>query len=297
MRIESADVRRAIAWSLGRAQIRRAHLFEFHDLAWFPASARDALTDFMSWFAVTFRVFAPVVPILRDAVECAGAVRIIDLCSGAGGPAVAISRALEGLSGGVPMTLTDKYPNAVAFRRAVAVGGAAMSFVDTPVDATDVPSELRGFRTLFTSFHHFAPEAARQLLRDAVEKREGIGIFEYTERNLWLWAPSLALTPLFMLLAMPFVRPFRWSHIAWTLVPPFAAAAVWDGIASCLRTYTPDELLAMAQEVAGGSYMWKSAKVRAFGACRVTYLVGWPSDAAIRTGREETPGRRPGSPT
>ncbi len=31
--------------------MNRAHLFEFHDLEWFPATWRDLLTDFLSFFA------------------------------------------------------------------------------------------------------------------------------------------------------------------------------------------------------------------------------------------------------
>lgn len=126
--------------------------------------------------------------------------------------------------------------------------------------------------------HRFTTSIRRRraFLRNAVCNREGIGIFEYTERNLWVWGPALALAPLFMILAIPFVRPFKWSHLVWTwLVPLFTLTGVWDGIVSCMRTYTPEELLLMARD-AGDGYEWRAGRVRAFGACRVTYLVGWP---------------------
>ncbi len=45
-----------------------------------------------------------------------------------------------------------------------------------------VPRELKGFRTMFTSFHHFPPEEARAILQNAVDAGEGIGIFEITRR-------------------------------------------------------------------------------------------------------------------
>jgi hypothetical protein len=258
--------------------MQRAQLFEFHDLEWFPVAVRDVLTDFMSWFATSFRVFRPIVPILRDAVRCAGADRIVDLCSGSGGPSLAICRELSKTAGdALPITLTDKFPNLEGFRRAAAASKSALTYLERPVDATAVPDELHGFRTLYTSFHHFAPPAARAILRDAVRKREGIGIFEYTERNFWIWGLPLLLTPLFAMLMMPFVRPFKASHLLWTyLLPVVPLVSAWDGVVSCLRTYSPSELLALAAESDGGKYEWRSGRVRAFGACRVTYLVGWP---------------------
>lgn len=257
--------------------MRRAQLFEFHDLWWFPASARDTMTDFMSWFATSLRVFKPVVPILSEALRHSRAGAIVDLCSGGGGPAVAVRRAMAEHSETPPTILTDKYPNLDAFRRTHAATAGGVSFATDAVDAASVPPSLRGFRTLYASFHHFAPPAARAILADAVNHNEGIAVFEYTERNFWVWGPALAFTPPLMILAMPFVRPFRWSHLFWTwLIPFFLLAVVWDGLVSCLRTYTPAELLALTPEVSRETFEWRSGRLHAFGGCYVTYLVGWP---------------------
>src|SRR2546422_6427005 len=51
-------------------------------------------------------------------------------------------------------------------------------FRSEPVDATQVPGDLHGFRTIFTAFHHFRPAQARAVVADAVAKGEGIGVFE-----------------------------------------------------------------------------------------------------------------------
>ena len=53
------------------------------------------------------------------------------------------------------------------------------------MSATAVPARLSGFRTMFTSFHHFKPEQAQAILADAVRNRCGIGIFEFTYRMNW----------------------------------------------------------------------------------------------------------------
>src|SRR5437867_274577 len=134
----------------------RLHLFEIHDQPWCPPSLRDALTDFLGFALRLGGSYAPIAPQLRAAVARAGAARIVDLCSGAGGPWPALRRDVS-----VPILLTDKYPN-----RQTRTG--TLPFHPEPVDATAVPADLGGFRTLFTSFHHFRPDEARAILANAV---------------------------------------------------------------------------------------------------------------------------------
>jgi hypothetical protein len=54
---------------------------------------------------------------------------------------------------------------------------------------------------------------------------------------------AIFLMPLVVLLVTPMIRPFRWSRLFWTyLVPAVPFLVLFDGVVSCLRTYTPDEL-------------------------------------------------------
>jgi hypothetical protein len=103
--------------------------------------------------------FTPVVPRLRRALDEARTRRVIDLCSGAGGPWFWMYQACAG-DDGVPLQvcLTDKYPNARAFERAVIVSSGNIQFHSEPVDATRIPAELKGFRTIFDSFPSFSAE-------------------------------------------------------------------------------------------------------------------------------------------
>jgi hypothetical protein len=241
----------------------RLHLFEIHDQPWCPRSLRDALTDFLQFTINLGRSYAAVGPLLRDAVARTGAARVVDLCSGAGGPWRALRHDIP-----VPVLLTDKYPN-----RAARAG--SLPFHEEPVDATAVPAELRGFRTLFTSFHHFRPPEARAILADAVHQGQGIGVFEISRR-----APRemavIALTWLAVLVLVPFIRPLRWSRLAWTYLPPvLPIVGLFDGVVSCLRTYARSEL----QELLRGldTYEWKIGETRSpWSPLGVTYLVGVP---------------------
>jgi hypothetical protein len=259
--------------------MRRLHLVEFHELSRFPATWRNLLTDVMSYFAEGFRPYHPVSGKLWAAMQACGARSIVDLCSGAGRSALTVAREIAARHGvEVSVVLTDKYPNLEAFQRAARERHGTVTIIDTPVEATDVPGDLDGFWTMFTSFHHFREPEARRILANAVRQRRGIGVFEYTERNFLIWGPTILAMPLFVWIATPFIRPFSWRRVLWTnLMPIVPLLAAWDGLVSCLRTYSPAELLALTPKHAPERYTWEAGSLRSFGACRITYLLGWPA--------------------
>jgi len=108
----------------------------------------------------------------------------VDLCSGTGGPWLRFvwePRLIRAPR--LAILLTDKYPNKQALLRAGAAS-RQISVQVSPVDATAVPSHLMGFRTVFSSFHHFEPDAARAILEDAMIRGNGVGVFEAARRSL-----------------------------------------------------------------------------------------------------------------
>lgn len=240
----------------------RLHLVEVHDLASCPQSLRDALTDFLAFSVNLAHAYDPVAPLLRRAVERANARRIVDLCSGAGGPWSRLAGQV-----GIPVLLTDLYPHRDGMR--------ALSFYPEPVDARAVPDQLVGFRTIFTAFHHFRPDQARAILEDAVRRRQGIGVFEIARR-----APVeiavIAFTWLGTLAFVPFMRPWRWSRFLWTYFPPvLPLVGTFDGLVSCLRSYTLTELAELVRGL--DAYDWDIGTFRGGRSpLRGTYLVGVP---------------------
>lgn len=258
--------------------VRRRQWFEIHEQPWFPKTLRDLTTDTLQFVWNFFGFYDPAVPALRGALQQAGTNRVLDLCSGGGGPWLRLVRRFEKL-GSFPLEvqLTDRFPNPEAPQQMEDSGHARVLFLADPVDATQVPADLAGFRTLFTSFHHFVPEDARAILRDAVNRHQGIGIFEVPKRN-----GSTMLLALFMPLAAvalgPFIRPFRWSRILWTYVLPVIPFVVWfDGVVSCLRAYTPSELDALTKGLSANGYRWESGETaRGRIPVKITYLIGHP---------------------
>lgn len=258
--------------------IPRVHLFELEDQASLPAVVRDLATDFLHFVESAFELHRPIVALLGDALRATGAKHVIDLCSGGGGPVPELQRALAGTGVSVGFTLTDRFPNVEAFRRAVEASQGAIAYIAEPVDARAVPRRLTGFRTLFNSFHHFRPDQAMAILRDAAQARQPIGIFEFQERSIPTLLFFLLLTPLAVALATPFIRPFRWKRLFWTYVLPLVPLTCWwDGIVSQLRAYTPQELERLAAGAAADSYTWRAGKLPiASIPGYLTYLLGTP---------------------
>ena len=235
----------------------------------------------MSHFARAYNPYGVVAGPLSKAMRRTGTDTLVDLCSGAGIPAVTMQEDLRKSGFAVNLILTDKYPNLEALRSRREEYPEAVDFVDEPVDALNVPLKLKGFRTLFTAFHHFDLPSARGILDDAFRQRQGIGIFEYTERALWLWGPVLLCTPFYIWIATPRMRPFRWSRMLWTyLLPIIPLMGVWDGFVSCRRTYPPREIEEMTRDLVAPDYVWEIGRVRSIGLCRVTYLLGYPDRGA-----------------
>jgi hypothetical protein len=259
-------------------------LFEFHDQPWFPSFLRDQTTDALQFIMNTGNLYGPIVHQLGEALRETDAVRILDLCSGAGGPWLTLPKALEQKEGlSLQVCLTDKYPYSETIRNGKSLEGKRVRFHPVPVDAMQIPDELNGFRTIFSSFHHFQPLEARAILQDAVKKRRGIGVFELAGRR----ARTILLTflmPVGSLLLTPFMRPFRWSRLVWTYIIPVIPFVLWfDGIMSCLRAYSLQELVALTSGLTGQGYEWKIGQERSpLFPLPITYLIGYP----IREGQD-----------
>lgn len=255
--------------------MKRIHFIEIEDESWCPAPIRDAATDYLQFVIEKMNPYQVALAKLQNALEATNQTNIVDLCSGGGGPWGNLVPDLKTKNPQIKVHLTDKYPNLTAFEKLQKSFPNNLDFSINEIDATQVPKELTGFRTLFSSFHHFRPEATRKILKDAVSNNEGIAIFEATQRK---FLPILAifLTPLIVLLVTPFIRPFRFSRIFWTyLIPIIPLLVVFDGVVSCLRTYTPTELQNLTEGLSE-NYQWETGEIPVKGSIvPITYLIGY----------------------
>ena len=259
--------------------MRRRHLFELEDQPWFPGRVRDYATDYLHFVETRFELHRAGIPVLAGLLRATGSTHIVDLCSGGGGSIPGMLDGLEAAGVHVGATLTDRFPNIPAFERAAA--DFRITFEREPVDARHVPSRLAGLRTIFNGFHHFRPEDATAVLRNAAEAGQPIAIFEISRRTLRTIIPLL-LTPIFVMLATPLMRPFRWDRLLWTyLVPLVPLTCLWDGFVSQLRAYTTTELEALGAD-ADARASWHAGQVP-IGTTpgTLTYLLGYPAESRV----------------
>ena len=255
----------------------RIHAPEIEDQDWCPALVRDALTDLLTAAAVRLRIFDPALPVLATLCRQVPSPQIVDLCSGAGGPLLALLPQLRTREGLEPrVVLTDKFPNHAALAAAERRFPGQVQVWPRAVDATQVPAQLRGVRTIFNAFHHFRPEQARAILADAVRKRQPIAVFETVGRGV-TEVPFVLGVPWFVWAMTPFGR-ISASRLALTyLLPVIPLAAMWDAFASNLRAYSPEELEELVASVQQPTYRFTIGFLplrRVPG--RMTVLVGVP---------------------
>jgi len=243
---------------------------------------RNGITDFLGFMLRVGRSYDPVVPLLSDALAEMRDPGVLDCCSGAGGPWSELYDKLDLAHPGIRVQLCDYFPNDEARRSFNARFLGRAEYLARPVDARDIPPDLPGFRTFFSSFHHFGPGDARRILQDAAAKQTGIGIFEVSQRSglavLWM-----LLVPVVVWIVTPFLRPFSWKRLAFTyLIPVIPLVIAWDGLASCLRTYSCDELRSLSESVRG-NYQWHIGELKGpVSPVPVTFLIGLPKSAEIR---------------
>jgi len=277
--------------------MRRIQFIELHEQSWFPSSLRDFVTDALQFGFNLLKLYAPIAPLLQSVLDSTGSrmaagQSIVDMCSGGGGPWLDLCRKLHGNPPGLHIWLTDKYPNLGAFQKVRAASENQITFYPDSVEAMNVPRELKGLRTMFTSFHHFAPDEARAILQNAVDAGEAVGIFEIARRA---WS-TIGLTFAFVLMLFvctPLIRPFRWSRLLWTyLVPIIPVVLLFDGVVSCLRTYRPHELREMVEKLSASKYRWEIGEhSRSLGEAPITYLIGYPKAGGSMTDESSRPSR------
>ncbi|WP_257455867.1 class I SAM-dependent methyltransferase [Archangium lipolyticum] len=262
--------------------MKRMSLFEFEDFRWFPGGIRECLTLYIAAMHRVLGTERLLAPLLARALKAAATDRVVDLCSGGGGPMLQTTARLAADHGLRPsVTLTDLYPNTDAAARINAAGDSAqVRYHTSPVDAGRVPDALQGVRTMVCSFHHMPPPVARRILQDAFEKRQAICVLEISDNSQprWLWWTAIPAGVLMVLLLTPFIRPLRLRQVLLTYALPVLPLFIaWDGAVSNARTYTEEDLRELLAGLEAPDYQWEITRPRAPGApATMITLVGLP---------------------
>lgn len=257
----------------------RIHLFEFEDLRWFPDVIRKGMTDYLRYLIGNLlNFYKPIAPIIHEGMTQTKSRHIIDLASGGGGGVEQVRKEVSLLAGEeVPMILSDKYPNTASYQYLRTKSNNNINFISSSVDATNVHPDLKGFRVMFSAFHHFKPDAAKAVLQNAVDNNAGIAIFDGGDKNIFTIISIMLFHPFAFLIHTPFFRPFTFSRIFFTyIIPLIPLCTIWDGVVSIMRLYTPKDLRKLTAELGASHYVWRAGRVKHFSGMHITYLIGYP---------------------
>jgi hypothetical protein len=271
----------------------RWHFFEFNDQSWVPEIIRSLITFALGRGFEHLGAGKLVGDVLASHVHESGTPSILELAAGSAMPSVELFNHLRQSGMTIPYQVSDLYPDLEAFQRASKLSLGGIQSIEQPVDVLHVPANLRGLRLMVTSFHHFRPEHAAQLLKNAYDERSPIAIFELTDRRFLRTLLVMPLGILSMLMEAPGIfKLHSWRGLLWLL--PAAFAYGFDGLVSCFRSYTLSEWKTMTQPMNDG-YSWRMGVIAtAIPGIRITYLLGGVLANHIEDARSPTtPEKRP----
>lgn len=261
--------------------MKRVHIFEFEDLPWFPGWLRECMTHYLCAFHRVLGTTPLLADLVARALKHAPMPRVLDLCSGGGGPmpeVVAHLRQTHGMTD-LRLTMSDLYPNRPAARRINGLGDPRLSYCVEPIDAAAVPEAQHGVRTMVCCLHHMRPDTAEAILRSAQDSGQPLCAYEISDNSLPIWLWWVVMPPAFIgtFFVTLLIRPMTWRQLFFTYVIPLIPLFVaWDGAVSNARTYTIGDLKELTASLGTDRYRWEMGSLKGRGGNKV-WLLGLPS--------------------
>lgn len=256
--------------------MRRFHLFEFNDLRWLPRFMTAWMTRIMRLGHMQLNNGNIWAPKFIELLDKSDTLNIVDLCSGGGGPILDVVRILEdNYDKKLKVTLTDILPN-LQSAADINQDDTNITYITESIDATNVPKELTGVRTVFSGYHHLKEEIAFSFLKNAFESNQCIFIAETTQRS-WIATYTFGIKIKYFFPMTRYIEPTRAQMFFTFIIPILPIMAAWDNIVSCIRTYTIEELQEFTDRLSSDNYRWEIGELESPKFNHpFTYLMGYP---------------------
>ena len=266
--------------------MKRVHVLEFEDLAWFPSWLRTCMTNLLAALGRVLGVPAVLGALVTRVVRQEGIDAIVDLGSGSGGsmPQLLAELREDPATAHLSLTMTDLYPNLDAVEAFNSDDASHIRYHRESVDATKMGTAPAGLKTMVNCFHHMRPEQARAILRSAETSGQPLLVYEMGDHMVpfavWVVMLPIALPLVFItaLALTPFVRPLTARQLIFTyLIPLIPLFYAWDGQASMARIYAPADLDELLEGMGSEHYRWeKGPALKGNGKALGNYLLGLP---------------------
>jgi len=203
------------------------------------------------------------------------------MCSGSGKHVAILLDALIERGEKLPCFLiSDLFPVIHEMEKVAEQYPENVQAIHAPIDALNVPDSYpHSARVVISAFHHFTPDAAKNILRNSAEKGKPIFVLEPMTRNFRSFL-KLASFYLLAMLINPFLsRKDRLLKAVFTyLIPLIPFMGLWDGVVSTMRVYTEEELMALTSTI-DAKYQWRFEKIRVGWNGKISAFFGMPRQA------------------
>jgi hypothetical protein len=113
------------------------------------------------------------------------------------------------------------------------------------------------------------------MLADAFRRREGIAVFEAARRTPWTMLCVAGVAALALRTAA-MQRPVRPARLVFTFLLPVIPVTLWvDGLLSCLRSYSLEDMRELTAGLTAPDYAWDLGEEHG-GTVPIRYLIGTP---------------------
>jgi len=233
---------------------------ELEDLPWFPSKLRQMQMEFIGFMVVMFKVYQPLLTVIKQSLAKSNTRNILDLCTGSGEPIrnlVTSDRISDSI------ILSDLYP-------CPKIETGDFIWNVESLNALESHNELSGMRTMFNAYHHFSEQEKLKLLE--IHSQNGIFIAEILQPNIFNLLKIIFTTILGQLVFAPFVKPFSFQRLLFTyLIPINLITITLDGIISVLKSQRPRSMFKQVKENFNSDYQFDCGVSGPFWA-RVTWI-------------------------
>lgn len=225
--------------------MRRKQINQFINIPGFPKILKTMVAEFLSWFVLKVNATKPFVPVIEDMLEKSGAKTIYNL--------------ELGLGAGMETVKPFLNPTIEIINR---------------LHPWDEINE-EGLFVMVNAFHQLPVTEAKDLLKSIAEHKQPLVIVEGNNDSLWQIVGMTVFVPLSVLLATPFVKPFRWSRLFFTyIIPILPLILMIDGCIALIKLYNPDDLREITASLHIPDYQWEAGKKDNGRGGKIIYLTG-----------------------